>query len=78
MFHNRGAIHASVPPDRQRPKAPDPALDLPSRFDKSSFLAAANIEVVGNERMKIDAGYRGEFGKSMTSHTASIDVRFVF
>jgi hypothetical protein len=76
VFHNRGAI---TRPFRLigSDQSTDPAL-ISSRFDKSSFLAAANIEVVGNERMKIDAGYRGEFGKSMTSHTASVDVRFVF
>jgi hypothetical protein len=76
VFHDRGSI---THPFRLigSDQTTDPAL-MSTRFDKSSFLAGANLEVVGNERMKIDANYRGEFGKSVTSHTANIDVRFVF
>jgi len=76
VFHNRGSISQPFRLIGSDPTT-DPAL-VSTRFDKSSFLAAANIEVVGNERIKIDAGYRGEFGKSVTSHTANVDVRLVF
>jgi hypothetical protein len=76
VFHNQGEITHPFRFIGADP-ASDPAL-ISSRFDKSSFLAAANLEVVGNDRIKIDAGYRGEFGKSVTSHSANIDVRFAF
>jgi hypothetical protein len=76
VFHNQGEITHPFRFIGADP-ASDPAL-ISTRFDKSSFLAGANLEVVGNDRIKIDAGYRGEFGKSVTSHSANIDVRSSF
>ncbi len=55
----------------------DPAT-ISTRFDKSAFMAGADVAVFGSSRVRMDVGYRGEFGKSVTSHTAHVDIRIAF
>jgi hypothetical protein len=55
----------------------DPAI-ISTRFDKSAFMAGADLTVIGSNWLKMDVGYRGEFGKSVTSHTAHVDIRIPF
>ena len=51
---------------------------ISTRFDKQAFMAGADVAVFGSGRVRIDAGYRGEFGKSVTSHTANLEVNVAF
>jgi hypothetical protein len=76
VFHNNGEI---THPFRLigTDASSDPAM-ITTRFDKSAFMAGAEIAVLGSSRVKVDAGYRGEFGKSVTSHTAHVDLRIAF
>ena len=76
VFHNKDAISH---PFRLigSDSSSDPAM-ISTRFDKTAFMAGADVAVLGSSRVKFDLGYRGEFGKSVTSHTAHVDVRVVF
>ena len=76
VFHNRDQI---THPFRfvGSDLSSDPAM-ISTRFDKSAFMAGANLAVLGSGRVKVDAGYRGEFGKTVTSHTANVEVKVAF
>jgi hypothetical protein len=76
VFHNKGQISHPF-----RFIGTDPSSDaaiIATRFDKSAFMAGANVAILGNSWLKMDVGYRGEFGKSMTSHTGHVDIRIPF
>ena len=76
VFHNKGEIRHPFRLIGSDPST-DPAM-ITSRFDKSAFMAGADVAVVGSDRINLDVGYRGEFGKSVTSHTAHVDVKVAF
>ena len=40
--------------------------------------AGANFRVIGNDKIQLDLGYRGEFGKSVTSQTANVKLKVAF
>jgi hypothetical protein len=76
VFHDKGQISHPFRFIGADPSS-DPAI-ISTRFDRSAFMAGADVAVLGSSRVKIDLGYRGEFGKTVTSHTAHVDLNFVF
>jgi hypothetical protein len=76
VFHNKDAISHPFRLIGSDPSS-DPAM-ISTRFDKAAFMAGADLAVLGSSRVKFDLGYRGEFGRSVTSHTAHVDVRVAF
>jgi hypothetical protein len=78
---------AGIFPNRGRIEHPfcfvgaDPAFDpamVATRCDRRAFLGRTSFLVVGNDRLKLDVGYRGEFGNSVTSHSANVDLKLAF
>jgi hypothetical protein len=57
--------------------ASDPAM-IGTLIDDRALLAGADFEILGNEHLSVRVGYRGEFGKTITSQTANFRLRWAF
>jgi hypothetical protein len=58
-------------------EAADPAL-IRTRFDRSAFLAGADVLIGGVGPLTADIGYRGEFGKTLDSHDVHFRLNLAF
>ena len=76
VFHDKSAITAPLRLIGANPIA-DPAM-IRSVFDKNALSAGFDLVVAGSDKVSIDLGYRGEFGKSVTSHDLHFTLRAKF
>jgi len=72
VFHDKSVITAPLRLIGANPAA-DPAM-IRSRFGKSGWTGGMDLLLAGGGPVSVDLGYRGEFGKSVTSH----DFHFTF
>lgn len=76
VFHDKSVITAPLRLIGANPAA-DPAM-IRSRFDKSAWSGGFDLVVGNRDKVSVDLGYRGEFGKSVTSHDAHFTFRAKF
>jgi hypothetical protein len=76
VFHNRGDF---VAPYRLlgADDGADPAF-IRTRFDRSAFMAGADLIVGGIGPVSANIGYRGEFGKSVDAHDVHFRLNLAF
>ena len=43
-----------------------------TRFDRSAWTGGMNLDIGNSDKVSVDLGYRGEFGKSVTSHSTHL------
>ena len=76
VFHEKSVITAPLRIIGANPSA-DPAM-IRSRFDKTAWSGGFDLVVGNSDKVSVDLGYRGEFGKSVTSHDAHFTFRAKF
>lgn len=76
VFHDKSVITAPLRLIGADPAAA-PAM-ICTRFDKSAWTGGLDLEIGNSDRVSVDLGYRGEFGKSVTSHDAHFTFKAKF
>jgi hypothetical protein len=76
VFHDKSVITAPLRLIGANPAA-DPAM-IRTRFDKSAWTGGLDLVIGDVGNVSVDLGYRGEFGKSVTSHDAHFTFKAKF
>ncbi|MBC7497989.1 MAG: hypothetical protein H7243_12690, partial [Sphingomonadaceae bacterium] len=76
VFHDKSVITAPLRLIGANPAA-DPAM-IRTRFDKSAWTGGLDLVIGDGGNVSVDLGYRGEFGKSVTSHDAHFTFKAKF
>jgi hypothetical protein len=76
VFHDKSVITAPLQLIGANPAA-DPAM-IRTRFDKSAWMGGMDLIIGNSDKVSVDLGYHGEFGKSVTSHNAHFTFKAKF
>lgn len=76
VFHDKSDISAPLRLIGANPAA-DPAI-IRTAFDQSAWTGGFDLVIGKRDRVSVDLGYRGEFGKSVTSHNAHFTFKAAF
>ena len=76
VFNDKSVITAPLQLIGANPAA-DPAM-IRTRFDKSAWMGGMDLVIGNSDKVSVDFGYHGEFGKSVTSHNAHFTFKAKF